>query len=255
MTGSVMSKSLPSESLAIAGWRLAGRVVRVDEIAPPERERMYELLRRYFANTSRERFAADLAEKDWAILLTDESGQLQGFSTLMRVEGVAAGEPYVAFFSGDTIVHRDFQREMVLPRLWGRHVFALAEQVRDRRVWWFLISSGYTTYRFLPVFFRTFYPAFDRPFSNQAQALLDAVAWRKFPREYDPAAGVIRLLQPSPVRPGVAELTPERLRDPHVAYFAAVNPGWYKGEELACLAEISRANLTPAGARMLREDA
>lgn len=255
MAGSVMLKSPPSESLAVAGARLAGRVVRVDEIAPPERERMYELLRRYFANTSRERFAADLAEKQWALLLTDECGQLRGFSTLMRLEGEAAGEPYVTFFSGDTIIHRDFRREMVLPRLWGRHVFALAEQIRDRRVWWFLISSGYKTYRFLPVFFRTFYPAFDRPFTGGVRALLDDVAGRKFPREYDPAAGVIHLLQPAPVRPGVAELTAERLRDPHVSFFAAVNPGWREGDELACLAEISRANLTAAGARMLREEA
>lgn len=248
-----MSKSPPSESLAVAGARLAGRVVRVGELVPAERERMYALLCEYFANTSRERFAADLAEKEWALLLTDEGGQLRGFSTLMCLEGVAAGTPYVAFFSGDTIVHRDFRREMVLPRLWGRHVFALAEQVRDRRVWWFLISSGYKTYRFLPVFFRRFYPAFDRPLPGGVRALLDDVAGRKFPREYDPEAGVIRLQQPAPVRPGVAELTAERLRDAHVAFFAAVNPGWRAGEELACLAEISRTNLTAAGARMLRE--
>lgn len=250
-----MSKSPHSKSLAVAGGRLAGRVVRVGELDPLEREQMHGLLCDYFANTSRERFATDLMEKEWVVLLSDGDGKLRGFSTLMRLEGVAAGEAYVAFFSGDTIVHRDFQREMILPRLWGRHVFALAEQVRDRRVWWFLISSGYTTYRFLPVFFRTFYPAFDRPFTGEARALLDDVAGRKFPREYDPAAGVIRLLQPSPVRPGVAELTPERLRDPHVSFFAAANPGWRNGEELACLAEICRANLTPAGARMLREDA
>jgi hypothetical protein len=250
-----MSKSPLSESLAVAGTRLVGRVVRVGEIGSPVRARMYGLLQAYFANTSRERFAADLAEKEWAILLTDEGGQLRGFSTLMRLEGTAAGEPYVAFFSGDTIIHRDFWGEMILPRLWARHVFALAEQVLDRRVWWFLISSGYKTYRFLPVFFRTFYPAFDRPLPAGVRAVLDDVAGRKFPREYDPGEGVIRLQQPSPVRPGVAEISPERLRDPHVAFFAAANPGWRVGEELACLTEISRANLTPAGVRMLKEGA
>lgn len=214
---------------------------------------MYRLLHEYFANTSPERFAADLSEKEWAILLTDEGGELRGFSTLMRLEGEAAGEPYVAFFSGDTIIHRDFRRETLLPRLWARHVFALAEQVRDRRVWWFLISSGYKTYRFLPVFFRVFHPAFDRPSSAGMRAVLDDVAGRKFPREYDPSTGIIRLREPSPVRPGVAEITSERLGDPHVAFFAAVNPGWSQGDELACLAEISRTNLTPAGARMVKE--
>src|SRR3712207_8262757 len=38
-----------------------------------------------------------------------------------------------AFFSGDTIIHRDFWGESTLPRLWARHVFALADAINNAR--------------------------------------------------------------------------------------------------------------------------
>jgi hypothetical protein len=45
----------------------------------------------------------------------------------------------------------------------------------------------------------------------------------------------------------VAEIEEQRLDDPHVAYFAAANPGHRQGDELACLTRLDPANLTPAG--------
>src|SRR5690349_23459155 len=47
--------------------------------------------------------------------------------------------------------------------------------------------------------------------------------------------------------------SPQRLKDPHVSFFINANPGHVGGDELACLAELSRANLTPAGRRMVGE--
>ncbi len=253
MTNSTDASPMSNSPLFETGSRLSGRVLPVGALSATETGAMFALLDAYFSGASRERFAADLAEKESVILLTDPAGILRGFSTLMRFAGEVDGVPYVAFFSGDTIIEPDFWGDTVLPRLWARTVFSLAAAVRDRRVWWLLISSGYKTYRFLPVFFRNFYPAVDRPLPAELRTLRDAVAGRKFPDEYDPASGVVRLRYPAPLRPGVAELTVGRLRDPHVAFFAAVNPGWRDGDELACLTEIDRANLTAAGRRMLGE--
>ena len=82
------------------------------------------------------------------------------------------------------------------------------------------------------------------------QAMLDTFAVAKFGSEYDPASGVVRLRHATPLREGVADLTAERLRDPLVAFFAERNPGHARGDELACLTEIARSNLTRAGERM-----
>lgn len=232
--------------------RLTGRVQYPGELTGAEREQMYTLLARYFTNVSRLQFDRDLAEKEWVILLTDtSSGQIQGFSTLMRLQTVVEGQPVVAFYSGDTIIEQEYWGEAELPRLWGRHVFSLAERITGAQVYWFLISSGYKTYRFLPVFFHEFYPTYLRPTPPAKKRILDALAQLKFPAEYDPEAGIIRPAEASPLRSGVAEVTPRRLKDPHVAFFIAANPGYAQGHQLACLVELSPANLTAAGQRML----
>ena len=231
---------------------LTGCVRRVEALTPAEQARMYTLLAHYFVNVTRRQFQHDLSEKEWAILLTDAAtGQIQGFSTLMRLQATVDEQLVVAFFSGDTIIRRDYWGDTALPRLWARHVFDLAEPIHEAKVYWFLICSGYKTYRFLSVFFHRFYPTCQRPTPPVIKKTLDTLARLKFPTEYDPERGIVHLAQRTPLRSGVAEITPRRLKDPHIAFFAAANPGHIDGDELACLTEMTSTNLTPAGRRML----
>jgi hypothetical protein len=227
-------------------------VVPANAVALSERREMYALLRAYFDGTTRERFETDLREKEAVILLRDDTGRVQGFSTFTRMR---AADGVVAFFSGDTIVDREFWGETALSRTWGAAVFAEAERLTAEQpatpVYWFLISSGYKTWRFLPLFFREFYPNMSVPTPVHARRLLDALGTQRYGDEYLPDRGVVRFKQPTPLRRGVAEITEERLRDPRIAFFARMNPGHEQGDELACLAELSRANLTRAGLRMI----
>ena len=211
-----------------------------------ERDAMRALLAADFDRVTPASFAADLDEKEAAVLLYDEAGALAGFSTLLRIEAPTA----TAFFSGDTVVRRDARGAALLPRLWSRHVFAEARRRPDRDTVWLLLSAGFRTYRFLPTFFRSFAPAHDRRASDADRALLEALARERYGERYDPAAGVVRLEHPTPLRDGAAELT-RRLSDPHVAFFARANPGWPRGDELACLTRIHPDNLTEAGRRMV----
>jgi hypothetical protein len=232
--------------------RLAGEVRRVDALTRREADEMYELLGTYFDGVTRAMFARDLAEKEWAVLLADEgTGRLRGFSTLMRMAVDVDGERVDAVYSGDTIVDRGCWGETLLPRLWSQHAFRIAASIRGARVFWFLICSGYKTYRFLPVFFREFYPTHERPTPDRVRRVADALASARFPREYDPSTGVVRLAAAAPLHGGVADVTERRLRDPHVAFFARANPGHARGDELVCLTELATANLTPAGRRMV----
>jgi hypothetical protein len=232
--------------------KLIGQVTRPFDLNPAQRRQMGRLLADYFANVTQAQFEQDLAEKEWVVLLSDSTlNQIAGFSTLMRLRVVVDSLPVVAFFSGDTIIHRDYWGQVELPRLWGRHVFTLADTITDARAYWFLISSGYKTYRFLSVFFREFYPTYRRSTPANIKRTLDALAYLKFPTEYETERGIIRLAHAAPLRPGVAEVTPQRLKDPHVAFFVQANPNHLYGEQLACLVELRRDNLTPAGQRML----
>lgn len=235
---------------------LAGTVLTPANVTVAQRAQMYDLLASYFHNVTFAQFEHDLCEKDWVVLLCDcATGAVKGFSTLMQMRMTVDARPIVALFSGDTIIDRAYWGEAELPRIWGKHVFDFADTVTqtdaDATVCWFLISSGYKTYRFLSVFFREFYPSCLAPTPPHIQRVLDTLGTAKFPGEYDPATGTIRFLHPAPLRAGVAEVTPRRLKDPHVAFFVAANPNHAQGEQLACLVEINRGNVTPAGQRML----
>ena len=247
MSSSISGLSTSTSPLFSDG--LTGAVVPRAGLTARDRDQMYVLLETYFCGTDRARFESDLEEKEAVIVLRD-GGRIVGFSTFMRMSATIDGENVVAFFSGDTIVAREYWGESLLSRIWGQTMLHEASQI-DARVFWFLICSGYKTWRFLPVFFRDFYPHPDRPTPAAAQRILDALGAAKFGSEYVRGEGVVRFRRPTPLRPGVADVTEQRLRDPRIAFFERVNPGHAAGDELACLTEISRANLTRAGLRMV----
>lgn len=234
---------------------LTGTIWRPQELDQNARQQMCVLLQQFFENVDQEQFEEDLAEKEWVFVFTDTKTQIQGFSTLMRLDLQIDGQPVTAVYSGDTIIHPDYWHEMELPKLWGEHVFALADEIHaqqpESKVYWFLISSGYKTYRFLPVFFQVFYPTYRQPTPPLIQRTLDALARHKFGDQYDPATGVIHLQESAPLRQGVADVDERRLKNQDIAFFVERNPGYTEGDQLACLVEIHRGNITPAGARML----
>ena len=230
--------------------RLTSRIVAVDALDHIERLTMYQLLASHFAGTDPEIFAADLAEKNCAILLEDETGALRGFSTVLLYETSAGAAPLTVVYSGDTIVERAWWGSSMLPRTWIQAVRALAP-ADDTALYWFLLTSGYRTYRFLPVFFRAFYPKHDDA-SEFEWRLLQAIAHERFGDRYEPRTGVVRLATPQVLMPDLLELPSGRELDPHVAFFMARNPGHVRGDELACLARIHDDNLTAAGRRMAR---
>jgi hypothetical protein len=233
--------------------RLQGRLASVAELSGSEREAMFTLMDRHYENVNRDTFAADLREKSWVIVVSDpQTGALCGFSTQVLLEVSAGGYPRHALFSGDTIVDRERWGDNALAHVWGQLALSLIERYDDGELYWFLISKGYKTYRFLPLFFHEFYPRHDRRMPAWAGVARDALARHKFPTAYDPATGIVHADGcKDRLRSGVAEVTPERLRDPHVRFFAERNPGHARGDELCCLAPLSRANFTSAAYRVI----
>jgi hypothetical protein len=213
---------------------------------------MFDLMGHYFEGMEWWPFLRDLQAKEWVALVEEPAtGQIRGFSTLAQFRAYVNGQPIVVLFSGDTIVDRACWGDTTLHRLWGRHIFTVADSIDDAPVYWFLICSGYKTYRILPVFFRQFYPTYQQATPPGIKRMLDSVASQHFGTRYDAAQGIVRLDNATPLRAGVADVTAQRLKDPHVAFFVAANPGYLAGDELACLAAVSPANLTAAGRRML----
>ena len=173
-----------------------------------------------------------------------------GFSTILAYETTFAGSPMSVICSGDTIVAPEAWSSQVLPRSWIESVARLRKQYSRGPYIWLLITSGFRTYRFLPVFWQYFFPRFDAETPARYTRMIDQLAGKRFGDQYDPARGIVRLRNPQRLREGLAGIPPGREDDPHIAFFASRNPGHMAGDELVCIAELSPENLTPAGRRV-----
>src|SRR5262249_21278811 len=154
------------------------------------------------------------------------------------------GRPVQALFAGDTVIEPDFWGEGAWLSVWAQYAFSQADRIAPEPLYWLLCTATHRSYRLLAGIFRDYYPRHDRPTPADAQARLDALAQAKFAHEYNPAAGVVSLTQPTPVRP--ERLDPATLeRDaPEVHYFKSKNPHYARGDFLACFTVFSRDNLT-----------
>jgi hypothetical protein len=226
----------------------AARLVRREELSPGELEKMYSLLDTFFRGVSRERFHRDIAEKNWVLLL-ERAERIVGFSTILVYETRLENRPCSVVYSGDTIVAPEAWNSSALPRAWIESVARLRGFYPRGPYLWLLIASGFRTYRFLPLFWREFFPRFDQETAPHWKRGMDQLAGERFGSRYDPAAGTVRFECPQRLREAHAGIPPGRLSDPHVAFFATRNPGHGAGDELVCLTELSPRNLTAAGRR------
>lgn len=210
-------------------------------------------MRRCYDHVSRSRFEDDLAEKDCLILLRDATGTPRGFSTQQICQRDWDGRQIQVLFSGDTIIEPAFWGSPELIKGWCAVAAHAMSREPDRALYWFLISKGYRTYLYLPLFFREFYPQRDSTASGDCRLLLNDLASEKFGSAFDSASGIVRFPQSlGQLVPELAGIPDARHDDPHVQFFLARNPGYARGDELACLTEVSLENAHGLGKRWLK---
>ena len=231
---------------------LTSQTVHRTELAPSIIEEMFAVFNENFAQASLEIFRRDLNGKDLVILLRDEQCRIQGFSTLALHETEFEAQKISVVYSGDTIIRKEYWGTPQLPSAWIKTVLEKSADMQQP-LYWLLISSGYKTYRFLSIFYKVFYPHYACPTPPHIQSLINHLASQRFGDDYLPELGVVRFkVGATPLRDGVAEITAERLQDPHVAHYIKINPYHHQGDELVCITQVHLDNLTPAGRRMAR---
>ncbi len=242
VTGVVLrAEPEPSESLPRARvHRLVAHTVPVSSLDRATIDAAFSLFDSLYVGTDRARFERDLHEKQLVILLRDAGdNSLRGFSTIHLGEVAYGRRRARLVYSGDTAIHPAYWGQKCLQRAFA--TVLMREKLRrpTRPVLWFLISKGYKTYLLLINHFPRSVPRGDRPASDRLQATLSVVAGARFGDAFDPSRGVISHETPRErVRREVAPIDRPLLRDAHVAFFVARNPGYQRGDELACLAEV-----------------
>jgi len=208
------------------------------------RKSMFELFEQYFDAVSLQQFLHDLRNKTVIILLRDNDGNLQGFSTLEVIYFETDDGPAIAIFSGDTIIRHQHWGEHQLADAWCYFAGQIKKQHPDFPLYWFLIVKGHRTYRLLPAFTRKFYPNYREETPPKLQEIADQLAKEKFGDAYLPAAGVLHFpTSKGHLRTEWAELSNKVKEKPHVAFFLEANPGYASGDELVCLTELCENNM------------
>ena len=244
----------PVAKKLVGRWRcdlrcvMQSQLVSLPDLTNDDREAMYRLLAHHFKGVTPTTFAADLANKNWVLLIHDGVNQLQGFSTLRLYDVTVNGQTLSVVYSGDTIVAPAAWSSATLPRAWIQAINQLRRP--NQRLFWLLISSGFRTYRLLPTFWQTFYPRYDQVTPEPMQELMDYLAQQQFGDAYDVGSGIVRFAHPQQLSTVLGTIPPERYSDPHIHFFEQVNPAHGQGDELVCLTEICAENLTAAGRRM-----
>lgn len=218
----------------------AVEINRLDAVAV---ERMFQLMADHYDCVRRDQFEADLEWKDRAILLLDSSDEIQGFSTVAVNPKDSGGPDYDVFYSGDTIIHRDYWGTQELVK--GFSMEAGRSKAEGRRLLWMLLSKGHRTYSYLPLFAQRYYPAADPDRdAHELRPILADCAAQLFGEAWKPERGVVKFAESlGQLKPELSQGTAERATQKHVRFFLEQNPGYATGDELVCMTELEPANL------------
>lgn len=210
---------------------------------------MFRLFAEYYANVSYAQFQSDLKQKDHVFLMRDRTSQeIKGFSTIVGLDAEVNGRPVRGFFSGDTVIDREYWGQGALGVAFLKFLFMQKLKKPFSPLYWFLISKGYKTYLLMANNFQTHYPRFERSTPPEMQSLIDTFSQTLYGDYYVQERGVISFAQQAQVRDYVKkdclkqDVTPisdELMAHPRVAYFVERNPGWEQGDELACVAKMT----------------
>jgi hypothetical protein len=234
--------------------RLRSRTVRREAVDAATRARMLALMNLAYEGVDPARFAADLDDKQFVILLYGrQSNELLGFSTIRLLRERFGNTEAEVLFSGDTVIHPDYWGEKVLDAAFSRFLFRRRLARPFRPLYWLLLSGGYKTYLIILNYVPLAFPRRDRQPPAAERAFLHGLAHRRFGRQYDPASGVIRLERHYHTRAGVAPVDRVTAQHPDIAFFLAQNPGHTRGDELVCLARVRLRDLLVSVVRIVRK--
>ena len=217
----------------------------VAEITDREKQQMLSLMKRYYHNVDYRQFFIDLNSKNWVIMLL-RGDHICGFSTQV-LNPVSIEMPHVnILFSGDTIVKESERNSMALPIAWGHMMLDILHEHPDQDLYWILTSKGYKTYRFLPTFFKEYYPRPDTVPPLLFRNIICDFAQKKYGNQFDPETWVVHACESDQrLREGAANITEARRKNKDISFFEKQNPGHASGNELVCVVRFDEKNLKP----------
>lgn len=233
--------------------RLVSEVLPAAGLHPTAVDEMWRVFSKYYTDVRREVFERDLQRKTDVILLVDSGDRsLQGFSTIQVYEQAIDGRPFVAVFSGDTVIEESYWGQSALHATFVRYVLKVKLRNPLRPVYWYLISKGYKTYLLLARNFAHYYPRHDAATPRFERAIIDLLSRDKYGEAYVPDEGVLRFDEcQGRLKQGIAPIDTGLLERPDIRFFVHKNPGHAMGDELCCLGRVDAGLVTRFTSRLI----
>lgn len=225
--------------------KLRSSIVSVASLSALDIDTMWRLYERYYADVTHARFLSDLNEKQHVILLRDTGSQaIEGFSTVKLIKGVSDQRPYVAVYSGDTIVSKPYWGQTSLQQTFFLLLLRVYVTHPGHDVYWFLISKGYKTYLLLANNFPNCWPRVGCETPAAIGGILDTLSRTMFGAAWHPELGVLKFdSKLGCLKAGVAPVDVAHLEDANIRFFVESNPYYHQGDELCCIGRVDRALL------------
>ena len=222
---------------------MTAEVLKLNDLSSADELSICTLYQHYYDNCTGS-VADDLRDKDFVIVLRDDTGKVQGFSTIQLIEFNYDDISRVAIFSGDTVIHHNYWGTQVLLQSCCQFMGEIKASFPQRPLYWFLIVKGYRTYRYLPIFSKVFYPNWRYSTPLETQSMIDYLANTRFGRSYIADQGIIRFPESKGhLLKQWADVPSHVQNHPDVKYFLKRNPEYAAGDELVCFTELSLDNL------------
>jgi len=225
--------------------KLYYKTLRVEKLQSHQIERMYFVFSRYYQDTCLNKFKDDLLKKDSVFLLFDDTEHaIQGFSTIVNINLKIDEKKIRGVFSGDTVIEKKYWGQGTLGKAFLKYLFMQKVKSPFKPLYWYLISKGYKTYLLMANNFNTHYPRYEKDTPPMEQKILNAFGHNLYPKEYNIKTGLIAFSSNDNLKDSLktkaAPITEGMLNEnPKISFFNKKNPNWIKGDELACIAQMT----------------
>jgi hypothetical protein len=197
-------------------------------------------------------YAEEELRRRQSIALFRMNGALLGMAAIDVIEARFRGRRITAISTAHVLLRENWRGRNLLQKL-GFRTF-LRERLRHplRPIYWFFDTFSYKSYLLLPRNFRTFWPRHERPTPAAQAALIDTLATHMYGAAWRRENGIVARSGHKRMRETAAPLVLARDSDPHLAFFAHVNPGHAEGDMLVCLCPLDLPNWLSLARNFLR---
>jgi len=201
-----------------------------------------------FVHREREPFLEKLRATEEVFLGRDAQGTLRSFGAVQSYTVTWEGRSFGLLYTGWTAIDPAYRGRDVVQWAGLRCYLKYRARRPTDPVYWLFWASTYKGYLLMVRNFRDCWPRRDVPWPAREAGLVAQVMEQMGATGWDRERGIVRRFGASRYLDGSYANEPDALRDPHVRYYAQLNPDQHLGDSVVCLASLSLRNW----ARVLR---